>query len=236
MNFIFTEVFFKYLFHCTRPWLWHAGPSVFAVARGLFICDVWDLSVMAWELLVVHMGSSSPARDWTQARHIGSRSLSHRTTREVPHWNVFMIPSLKAFLNNSLLSWFLYCIQFEIEFFFLLKPRHWEYYVTDSYLPFVSCSFLWTAVGVEFYIPQWVAFPFSRASSQPRVEPRSPTLQEDSLPAELWGKLPTQPPLTCKGGMLLPVRGRVAALARERVGVPGYFTAVPTWSPLTLEE
>ena len=37
----------------------------------------------------------------------------------------------------------------------------------------------------------WVAFPFSRGSSQPRVQgikPRSPALQVDSLPAELQGK------------------------------------------------
>ena len=37
-------------------------------------------------------------------------------------------------------------------------------------------------------ILQWVAFPFSRGSSQPGVEPRSPTLQADSLPAEPPGK------------------------------------------------
>ena len=33
-----------------------------------------------------------------------------------------------------------------------------------------------------------VAVPFSRGSSNPGTEPRSPTLQEDSLPAELPGK------------------------------------------------
>ena len=37
-------------------------------------------------------------------------------------------------------------------------------------------------------ILEWVAFPFSRGSSQTRTEPRSPSLQVDSLPAELWGK------------------------------------------------
>ena len=37
-------------------------------------------------------------------------------------------------------------------------------------------------------ILEWVAFPFSRGSSQPRIEPRSPTLQMDSLPAEPQGK------------------------------------------------
>ena len=37
-------------------------------------------------------------------------------------------------------------------------------------------------------ILEWVAFPFSRGSSQPRDRTRSPTLQEDSLPAEPQGK------------------------------------------------
>ena len=37
--------------------------------------------------------------------------------------------------------------------------------------------------------PEWVAFPFSRGSPQhPRIKPRSPTLQADSLPAEPQGK------------------------------------------------
>ena len=37
-------------------------------------------------------------------------------------------------------------------------------------------------------ILEWVAFPFSKGSSQPGIEPRSPTLQADSLPAEPQGK------------------------------------------------
>ena len=37
-------------------------------------------------------------------------------------------------------------------------------------------------------ILEWVAMPSSRGSSQPGIEPRSPTLQADSLPAELPGK------------------------------------------------
>ena len=37
-------------------------------------------------------------------------------------------------------------------------------------------------------ILECVAFPFSRGSSQPRIKPRSPALQADSLPAELQGK------------------------------------------------
>ena len=38
-------------------------------------------------------------------------------------------------------------------------------------------------------ILEWVAFPFSRGSSQPRDGTRSPALQADSLPAEPQGKL-----------------------------------------------
>ena len=37
-------------------------------------------------------------------------------------------------------------------------------------------------------ILEWVAFPFSRGSSQPGIEHRSPAMQEDSLPAEPQGK------------------------------------------------
>ena len=38
-------------------------------------------------------------------------------------------------------------------------------------------------------IPEWEAVPFSRGSSQPGINPRSPALQADSLPAELPQKL-----------------------------------------------
>ena len=37
-------------------------------------------------------------------------------------------------------------------------------------------------------ILEWVTFPFSKESSQPGIEPRSPTLQADSLPVEPQGK------------------------------------------------
>ena len=33
-------------------------------------------------------------------------------------------------------------------------------------------------------ILEWVAVPFSRGFSQPRIKPRSPALQADSLPSE----------------------------------------------------
>ena len=36
-------------------------------------------------------------------------------------------------------------------------------------------------------ILEWIAIPFSRGTSKPRVEPWSPALQADSLPFELQG-------------------------------------------------
>ena len=47
----------------------------------------------------------------------------------------------------------------------------------------------YTVYGIlQARILEWVALPFSRGSSQPRVEPRSPALQVDSLPVEPQGK------------------------------------------------
>ena len=43
-------------------------------------------------------------------------------------------------------------------------------------------------------ILEWVAIPFSRGSSQPRIEPGSPALQADALPSEPPGK----PHCTCR--------------------------------------
>ena len=47
----------------------------------------------------------------------------------------------------------------------------------------------YTVHGIlQVKILEWVAFPFSRGSSQPGIEPRSPALQVDSLPAEPPGE------------------------------------------------
>ena len=57
-----------------------------------------------------------------------------------------------------------------------------------------SCPTLCVPMGYTVHgilqgrILEWVAFLFSRGSSQPRIEPRSPALQVDSLPAEPQGK------------------------------------------------
>ena len=55
--------------------------------------------------------------------------------------------------------------------------------------PTLCNSMDYTVHGIlQARILEWVAFPFSRGSSQPRDLTRSPTLQVDSLPAEPQGK------------------------------------------------
>ena len=57
-----------------------------------------------------------------------------------------------------------------------------------------SCQTLWdpmtyTVRGIlQARILEWVAFPFSGDLPNPGIEPMSPTLQADSLPAEPQGK------------------------------------------------
>ena len=61
--------------------------------------------------------------------------------------------------------------------------------VTQSY-PTLCDTMDYPVHGIlQARILQWVAFPFSRGSSQPRDKPRSPALQADSLPDALQGKL-----------------------------------------------
>ena len=69
-----------------------------------------------------------------------------------------------------------------------------EVKVTQSCLTLCD-SMDYTVHGIlQAIILEWVAFPFSRGSSQPRessqpgIEPRPPALQVDSLPAEPQGK------------------------------------------------
>ena len=75
------------------------------------------------------------------------------------------------------------------------KKRCWEllsfkrvYEVTQLYL--IHCDAMdYTVHGIlQARILEWLVVPFSRGSSQPGIEPRSPTLQVDSLPAEPPGR------------------------------------------------
>ena len=57
-----------------------------------------------------------------------------------------------------------------------------------------SCLSLYNPINcivlgiLQARIVEWVVFPFSRGSSQPRNQTNSPVLQVDSLPTELWGE------------------------------------------------
>ena len=76
-----------------------------------------------------------------------------------------------------------------IKYPLVLLPEIWKW-------KWKQLSPVWLFVTPGLYIHEilqarileWVAFPFSRRSSQPRVELRSPTLHVDSLPAEPQGK------------------------------------------------
>ena len=54
----------------------------------------------------------------------------------------------------------------------------------------IDCSLPLSCVHgiLQARILEWVAFPFSRGSSNPGTEPKSPTLQADFLPSEPPGK------------------------------------------------
>ena len=55
--------------------------------------------------------------------------------------------------------------------------------MSDSLQPYEPYS-PWSSQYSHSRILEWVAVPFSRRSSQPKIEPRSPALQAYSLPAE----------------------------------------------------
>ena len=62
--------------------------------------------------------------------------------------------------------------------------------MSDSLLPHGLYSPCYTVHGLyspcilQARVLEWVAFPFSRDLPNPGIEPGSPTLQVDSLPAE----------------------------------------------------
>ena len=55
----------------------------------------------------------------------------------------------------------------------------------------MDCSLSGSSVHAIFQarVLEWIAISFSRGSSNPGIEPRSPALQADALPSEPPGKL-----------------------------------------------
>ena len=100
-----------------------------------------------------------------------------------------------------------------------LQCRRWwfsHWVVSKSCDPMV-CSLPASSVHGIFQarILEWVAISFSRGSSNPRIKPRSPALQADSLPTELWGK-PSS----------IPESGRSAG---EQIGYPIQYSWASLW-------
>jgi len=61
--------------------------------------------------------------------------------------------------------------------------------VSDSAIPWTAIHQAPLFMGIlQARIVEWVAIPSSRGFSQPRIKPRSPALQADSLPTEPPGK------------------------------------------------
>ena len=71
----------------------------------------------------------------------------------------------------------------------------------------------YTVYGIlQARILEWVAIPFSRGSSQPRSQPRSPILQVNSLPSEPPGKIHLFWPPISSPSILLCQRPMPAAI------------------------
>ena len=67
----------------------------------LLSCGMWTLSCGT------HVRTSSPTRDWTQAHCIGSSSLTHWTTREVPKlfFSQAINKNLKCWKRTPVVVW-----------------------------------------------------------------------------------------------------------------------------------
>ena len=126
-----------------------------------------------------HIHSSPLSTPWTTLVHfLESLNLTH-------HWHIIIIqiPWVKFGLTGSVVHYmgFDLCKMTGIYYYSEVK-------VAQSCL--TLCNPMdHTVHGIfQARILEWVAFPFSRGSSQSRIEPRFPVFLVDSLPAEPQGK------------------------------------------------
>ena len=121
-----------------------------------------------------HVGSSSLTRDQTQTSCFGStysQPLDHQgnpLTLVVKNKQNFPMLSYIC-LNCKQCVCVCVCVKCSVP----CDPMNWS--LSGSSVPRILQG--------EFS-KEWVAIPFSRRSSQPRDQPRSPGLQADSLPSE----------------------------------------------------
>ena len=103
-------------------------------------------------------------------------------------WPLIITWSCVIFFNQIQAKFLMWLTAILMTIRFFKKYRKWKVKVTQS------CLTLWyhmdyTVHGIlQARILEWINISFSRALPNPRFEPRSPTLQVDSLPAEPQGK------------------------------------------------
>ena len=86
-------------------------------------------------------------------------------------WKQPRCPSADEWIRKL---WYIYTMEYSVQFTSVAQS-----------CPTLCDTMDYTVHGIlQARIPEWVAFPFSRGSSQPR----SPALRADSLPAEPYGK------------------------------------------------
>ena len=150
-------------------------------------------------------------------RSLGLSSLPHTAN---PHWlsvwhMVIVNVNVHTFVNVHM--FWCYSLSMSHPFLPLLCLQvcslclclHWKWKCKS-----LSCVWLsatpWTGLPgssvhgiLQARALEWVAFPFSRASSQPRIKARSPALRSDLYHLSLQGSPPGQSPLLpCKLGHL----------------------------------
>ena len=135
------------------------------------------------------MGSSQP-RVWTHVYCIGQWSLYYWATKETPYIKYIYI----YIYNFSLPDWFLFPDQG-----LNLNPLQWKRWVlipgkwsgSESSSVVSDCDPMdWLYCPWNYPLQYWNGLPFPSPGylPNPGIEPRSPTLQADSLPAKLQGK------------------------------------------------
>ena len=137
------------------------------------LCDplgILQARILAWVAFPFSRGFSQP-RDGTQVSHIAGGFFTSWVTREA-HLGI-KIKSLKFFLFTALKVKVL-----------VAQSCSTLCDLMDCHLPGFSVHGI-----LQARILVWVAISFSWGSSRPRDLTRSPTLQTDSLPTELGGKL-----------------------------------------------
>ena len=155
---------------------------------GSSVHGIFQARIVEWVAISFSRGSS-PSRDWTCVSCIGRQILYHCATWEA----LFKWSGSRSVTSDSLWPHGLYSPwsslgqNTEVSSLSLLQgifPTH-RSNPGLLYCRRILCQLIHKGSP---RILEWLAYAFSRGSSQSRIEPGSPALRVDSLPTELWGK------------------------------------------------